>query len=200
MNTPIYSRPYPRTLSLGAASVEICPMTAANAGAFGRFIQGMPEHDLLFVRRDIRHPKVIAAWMDALEHRRFVSLAAWEDDAIVGCAAIVVDSLSWSPQVGELRLLVAPTWRGRGLGRALIQESFAVALGLGLEKLTAQMTVDQHAAIALFEELGFRAEAVLRNHVKDREGNAHDMALLSHDVAEVQARMHTYGVQEALDR
>ncbi|WP_213955865.1 GNAT family N-acetyltransferase [Variovorax sp. dw_954] len=200
MNDPIFSRPYPRSLSLGKASVDIRPMTATNAGAFGLFIQNMPEHDLLFVRRDIRHPKVIAAWMDALEHKRFVSLAAWEDGEMVGCGAIVTDPLSWSPQVGELRVLIAPHWRGRGLGRALIQECFAIALGFGLEKLTVQMTVDQVAAIALFEELGFSAEAVLRNHVKDREGNVHDMALLSHDVAEVQARMQTYGIQQALER
>ena len=38
------------------------------------------------------------------------------------------------------------------------------ALGAGLEKLSVQMTVDQQAAIALFESLGFKAEALLRAH------------------------------------
>ncbi|MNY76175.1 hypothetical protein D3C86_2156770 [compost metagenome] len=60
------------------------------------------------------------------------------------------------------------------------------------------MTVDQQAAIAVFEDLGFRAESVLHNHVKDHDGNAYDLALLSHDVAEMQALMHTLGVTEAL--
>ncbi|MNN71327.1 Acetyltransferase (GNAT) family protein [compost metagenome] len=97
-----------------------------------------------------------------------------------------------------MRVLVAPTWRGCGLGRVLIQECFALGLELELEKLTVQMTVDQQAAIAVFEDLGFRAESVLHNHVKDHDGKAYDLALLSHDVAEMQALMHTLGVTEAL--
>jgi len=88
--------------------------------------------------------------------------------------------------------------RGRGLGRLLVQQCFAPALELGLDKLVAQMTVDQVAAIAVFEELGFRAEALLRDHVKDRDGQLHDLALLSHDVAAVQSRLEAYGVSDAL--
>jgi RimJ/RimL family protein N-acetyltransferase len=80
----------------------------------------------------------------------------------------------------------------------LIQECFAQALELGLDKLVAQMTVDQEAAIAVFEELGFRAEALLRDHVQDREGRLHDLALLSHDVRAVQSRLQAYGVADAL--
>jgi GNAT superfamily N-acetyltransferase len=111
----------------------------------------------------------------------------------------VSDALSWSRHVGELRVLVSPAWRGRGLGRLLIQESFALALALSLDKLTVQMTVDQASAIAVFEELGFRAEAVLRDHVKDCDGKTYDLALLSHDVAAVQSRMQAYGVSDALN-
>ena len=59
----------------------------------------------------------------------------------------------------------------------------------GLEKLVAQMTVDQRAAIAVFEELGFRAEALLARHVADRDGKLHDIVLLSHDVDAVRGRM-----------
>ena len=39
---------------------------------------------------------------------------------------------------------------------------------MGIEKRTAQMTVDQRGAIALFEGMGFRAEALLANQVRDR--------------------------------
>jgi len=106
--------------------------------------------------------------------------------------------LSWSRHVGELRVLVGPALRGAGLGRQLIQESFLLALELELDKLCAQMTIDQRGAIAVFEELGFRAEALLRNHVKDRDGTSHDLAVLSHDVKAVDATLHAYGVSEAL--
>jgi len=80
----------------------------------------------------------------------------------------------------------------------LIQECFAQALELGLKKLVAQMTVEQRAAIAVFEELGFRAEALLAGHVADRDGKLHDLVLLGHNVDAVRSRMQAYGVSDAV--
>jgi RimJ/RimL family protein N-acetyltransferase len=107
--------------------------------------------------------------------------------------------LSWSPHVAELRVLVSEAMRGKGLGRLLTQEAFAIALGLGIEKIVAQMTVDQKGAIAVFEGMGFRPEALLRDQVKDRDGRKHDLLILAHEVAKFQAQMDAYGVTKALE-
>ena len=192
------ARTYPRTADCGGSPVEIARMTGADRAALAAFVATLPAHDLLFVPRDLGHPKVIDAWMRSLDAGELVSLVARDGGAMVGCTAIFVDELSWSKHVGELRVLVSPDWRGRGLGRMLIQECFAQALELGLKKLVAQMTVDQRAAIALFEELGFRAEALLGRHVADRDGKLHDLALLGHDVDAVRGRMQAYGVSDAV--
>jgi RimJ/RimL family protein N-acetyltransferase len=193
------SRDYPRQFKLGGTGITVRWMTPDDADAVGAFVQSLPAHDLMFVSRDISHPKVLAAWMSALAQGRMRSLVAFEGDRLVGCTAIVIDPLSWSAHVGELRVLVDPSWRGHGLGRVLVQESFALALGFGLDKLVVRMTVDQRAAVALFEELGFRAEAVLRNQVKDREGRLHDLALFGHDIDAVNARMQVMGLDRALN-
>jgi RimJ/RimL family protein N-acetyltransferase len=193
-----FAHTLPRSLACDGAMLELARLQPGDARTLADFVAQLPPHDLLFLRRDISQPKVIAAWMQAIAEGRLHSLAVREAGVLVGCSAIVVDALSWSRHVGELRVLVAPVWRGRGLGRLLVQQCFAQALELGLEKLVAQMTVDQVAAIAVFEELGFRAEALLRDHVKDRDGQLHDLALLSHDVAAVQSRLEAYGVSDAL--
>ena len=196
--TPYTTRAYPRDLTIAEARIEVDLLGPDDGPAIARLIQKLPTHDLLFVRRDLSHPKVVTAWLDALASGHITSLAARCNGELVGCTAVVTDPRSWSRHVAELRVMVSPAWRGRGLGRVLIQECFALALGLGLEKLYVQMTVDQRSAIAVFEELGFRAEAVLRDHVKDRDGTTYDLAILSHHVAEVQARFEVYGVTDAL--
>lgn len=192
----------PRSLQLGDTTLELARLQPGDAAALAAFAATLPPHDLLFLRRDISQPKVIAAWMQAIADGRLHSLVVRDANdpsrKLLGCSAIVADQLSWSRHVGELRVLVSPEWRGKGLGRVLIQQCFAQALDLGLDKLVAQMTVDQVAAIAVFEELGFRAEALLRDHVKDRDGQLHDLALLSHDVAAVQSRLEAFGVSDAL--
>ena len=173
-------------------------MSSDAAVAVAAFVATLSAHDLLFLRRDISNPKVIAAWMEALRQGRVQSLAVRDAGVLVGCTAIVTEDMTWSRHVGELRVLLGPAQRGKGLGRLLVQECFAMALGLGLEKLVVQMTIDQRTAIAAFEGLGFRAEALLRNHVKDDDGKTHDLALLSHDVGAVQSMMQVYGVPDAL--
>ena len=192
------TRSYPRQVDCGGSPVEIARMSAADRDALVAFVATLPPHDLLFLPRDIGHPKVVDAWMRAIANGELASLVARDGAAMVGCTAIFTDELSWSKHVGELRVLVSPAWRGKGLGRVLIQECFAQALELGLKKLVAQMTTDQRGAIAVFEELGFRAEALLSRHVADRSGTLHDLVLLSHDVAAVEARNDAYGLTDAL--
>ena len=187
---------YPRSVDLDGASVDLQLMTAADEQDVLAFAHALPPHDLLFLRRDITRPKVISAWIRQIEESSITSLLARREGQVVGCTAVVRDELSWSPHVGELRVLVAPGGRAKGLGRVLIQESFLIALGQGLEKLIAQMTVDQQGAIAVFESLGFRAEALLRDHVRDGQGVKHDIAILSHDVEQFQSQMQAYGVSD----
>ena len=143
----------------------------------------------MFLPRNISEPKVLSAWINEIERGAITSLLAVKDGKVVGCGTLVRDPHSWSPHVGEIRMVVSLDVRGQGVGRALSQETFALALGAGLEKLSVQMTVDQPAAIALFESLGFKAEALLRDHVRDVDGKKHDIVVLGHNIAQFQAQI-----------
>jgi RimJ/RimL family protein N-acetyltransferase len=188
---------YPRTLEIKDGAVTLELMTEAAEGEVLAFAKTLPPHDLLFLRRDITQPRVLNAWARQLETGEITSLLARAADGqMLGCTAVVRDEHSWSPHLGELRVLVAPAGRDRGLGRQLIQESFLIALGLGLEKLTAQMTPDQTGAINVFEEMGFKAEALLKDHVRDQQGEKHDIVILSHDVQGFQSQMQAYGITD----
>ena len=91
------------------------------------FAASLPEHDLLFLSRDVREPRVVAAWLDAIEAGLIDSLIAEDGGEIVATAALVHDPLGWSAHVGEVRLLVAPGRRGSGLGSDLLQGIFMIA-------------------------------------------------------------------------
>jgi N-acetylglutamate synthase-like GNAT family acetyltransferase len=191
-------RSYPRTVSLDAGAIEFRPMAQTDEAAVLEFARGLPTHDLLFLPRNISEPKVLSAWIKEIERGAIVSLLAVKSGKVVGCGTVVRDPHSWSPHVGEIRNVVSPQVRGLGVGRALSQETVALALEMGLEKLIVQMTVDQVSAIALFEGMGFRGEALLREHVRDLDGNKHDIVVLGHNVAQVQAQLEAYGVAEAV--
>ena len=193
------TRSYPRHVKSDAGDIEFRLMSRADEAAVLDFAQKLPTHDLLFLPRNISQPKVLSAWINEIERGDITSLLAVRDGKVVGCGTLVRDAHSWSPHVGEIRMVVSLDVRGKGVGRALSQETFALALGAaGLEKLTVQMTVDQQAAIALFESLGFRAEALLRQHVRDVSGRKHDIVVLGHNIAQVRAQLEAYGISEAV--
>lgn len=191
-------RAYPRHVKTEAGNIEIRLMSPADEAAVLAFGKDLPTHDLLFLPRNISEPKVLSAWVKEIERGAIQSLLAVKGGKVVGCGTLVRDPHSWSPHVGEIRMVVSQAVRGKGVGKALSQETFALALGAGLEKLSVQMTVDQQAAIALFESLGFKAEALLRDHVRDVGGKTHDIVVLGHNIAQVQAQMEAYGLPGAV--
>jgi GNAT superfamily N-acetyltransferase len=182
-----------KTLNIGGQTIEIRAFGRDDVVAVGQFAANLPAHDLLFLSRDIQHARVIEAWAQSIADGEIESLIALEGSTVVATTAIVRDPLSWSPHVAEIRLLVSPSVRGHGLGRMLLDGSIALAAERGATKLFARMTPDQRGAIALFEESGFRGEAMLRDHVRDRNGNVFDLAVLALDTRRARDAKASWG-------
>lgn len=78
--------------------------------------------------------------------------AAWLDDGrpvglVIGARA---------PQAGVVEAItVAPTWRGRGLGRAMLAHVLATAAAEGLAEVAAMIASTNHASLALHTRAGF---------------------------------------------
>lgn len=192
------TRAYPRRAESGRFAWLLRLMQPADRDALLALARSIPEHDQLFLRRDITRPEVVDRWVAELEAGELATVLAERLGEIDGYATVQPDRDTWSPHVAELRVHVAPAIRGHGLGRILTQEAFALALSAGIEKITARMTTDQTAAIRAFEGLGFRVEGMLSDYVKDRDGRKHDLLVLAHDVARFHATLAAYGVVDAL--
>jgi RimJ/RimL family protein N-acetyltransferase len=80
--------------------------------------------------------------------------------------------------VGDLGMLVAPAWRGRGAGTALLAEAIARARKAGAHKLALEVWPDNRAAIALYERFGFQREGYLTRHYRRRSGELWDAVIM----------------------
>jgi ribosomal protein S18 acetylase RimI-like enzyme len=100
--------------------------------------------------------------------------------------------------VGELRVVVDPTRRRTGVGRALARHGFLRGVENGLTKLVVEVVADQESAIGLFAALGFEAEALLRDHVRDTTGEFRDLIVMAHFVEAVWEQMRTVGIDEVI--
>ena len=164
------------------ATVSLKLMGAEDQDAVVAFAKALPEEDLLFLSLDITDPKAVAGWIANIESERATTIAAYDEQGLVGYANVQKNTTPWMRRVGEIRVNVAPSYRGRGLGRLLINRIFDIARGQGLKKIIAQMTADQRGAQSAFRRLGFVPEAMLADFVVDRHDHTHDLVMMTYDV------------------
>ena len=80
--------------------------------------------------------------------------------------------------VADLGMLVAASWRGRGVGSALLAEAVERARAAGAHKVALQVWPHNRAAIALYERFGFQREGYLRRHYRRRSGELWDAVVM----------------------
>jgi len=183
MSTELLAETYPKQVTLPEGpEVQLRPMTRDDRDAVLAFARNLPEEDLLFLRVNLTEPAVVDEWLRNIEAGYSTTLVAADDSGLAGYAAVHRNPAPWTRRVGEIRVNVSPAYRGKGLGRVLTAQIFDVARGLGLAKLVANMTSDQHGAQAAFRRLGFVPEAVLADYVEDRAGRLRDLVIMTYDI------------------
>jgi RimJ/RimL family protein N-acetyltransferase len=173
--------------------MEIRAIESADGPALRRFFARIPDSDRTFLKEDVQDERVLEEWVQPGGARAI----AIDGDAVVGSVA-VVPLHGWSSHVGEVRLVVDPEHRGRGLGRSLARRAVLDALEMHLTKLVVEVIADQEALIAMFRGLGFEPEALLTDHVRDRDGELRDLIVLANAVDSQLASMSAAGVTDEL--
>jgi L-amino acid N-acyltransferase YncA len=172
--------------------MEIRRIEPGDRAALERFLDEIPDADRTFLKEDVADPDVVAAWVLPGDARSI----AVEGGDVVGYVAVIALH-GWSSHVGEVRIVVDPDHRGRGVGQALARHAVLEALELGVAKLVVEVIADQEALIAMFVALGFEPEALLIDHVRDRSGELRDLLVLAHTVAEQWASMAAAGIVDS---
>jgi len=173
--------------------VEIRQLQDGDRDPVIRFLARVPEADKTFLKEDLDDPAIALAFMQPGPAR----ILAVEGGEVVGWLN-VVRLHGWSDHVGEVRLIVDPGHRGRGIGRMLAQRAVVEALGIGLTKVVVEVIAVQQETIGMFRSLGFDPEALLADHVRDRAGELRDLMILSHSVNDQLVSMITSGIVDDL--
>jgi ribosomal protein S18 acetylase RimI-like enzyme len=175
--------------------MEIRPIDSSDAAALDAFFRRIPEGERAFFKEDVLDADVQASICRPTTGRRQVAVDG--DGSVAGYVA-VIPGLGWSSHVGEIRLVVDPPRRQQGLGRELARRALVDALELGLSKVFVEVVADQTPAVAMFQALGFQAEALLKDHARDRAGELRDLLMLAHSAGDNWSSMATLGIEEAL--
>ncbi len=178
---------YPRTEQIGGQEVTFKLMRPQDEADVERallsFTQSLPASDLVFLRMDITQPDVIREWVQNILLGRTLTVLALVDGKLVGYGNLHLSRLQWTRHIGEIRVLVQPQHRGLGLGEYLVNDLMKLAEENDLSRVVAHIGSEQPRVRAMFERLGFHAEALLTDWLMDRNHKKHDLVIMSHEVA-----------------
>ena len=155
----------------------------------------LPEGERRWFKEDVLDPAVAEAWAT---DTRDPHLLALDDGGRVVVYGAVRRGRGWSSHVGEMTLMVDPEMRRQGHGKAMARLVLLEALKAGMTKVVVELVADETAAIAMFGQLGFEPEALLRGHVRDRDGRLRDLVVLAHPVEENWGVLAATGVEDAV--
>ena len=166
-------------LTADGAQMTIRPMVPEDQDALLDFFRRIPPEDRFYLKDDVTDPTIIARWAQTLDYSRVLPLLAFLDGAIVGDGTLHHRRAGARQHLGEVRVVVAPASRNRGVGRGLLHNLIDIAGDKGLQQLLFEVVADtEQAARHTAQVLGFVQVAVLPAHVRDSSGNPHDLIIM----------------------
>ena len=180
MTTPAFLRSYPCVATLyDGTEVTIRKLQPDDETELLRFFMRVPEDDRFYLNNNVAAPEVIREFTDRIDLEQTVPLIALDGGRVVADATLHRSRRAARRHVGELRLVVDPEYRGRGLGSRLIHELIQIGRHLELQRLVFELVDrrEQHAIRAAVAA-GFEEVAVLRGRVRDMYGSLQDLVVL----------------------
>ena len=180
MDVPAFLRKFPRIATLNdGQQVTLRPLQPDDDAALHQFFRRTPEEDRFYLNNDVTSPEVIRGFTENISLDVAIPLVAVSGDKIVADSTLHRSRRASRRHIGELRIVVDPEYRGRGLGARLIDELIQLGVDLGLERVVFEL-VDRREmpAIQAAKAAGFEEVAVLEGRVRDMYGIMQDLVIL----------------------
>jgi L-amino acid N-acyltransferase YncA len=166
-------------LTTDGAQMTIRPMVPEDKDELLDFFRRISPADRFGLKEDVTDPKIIERWALTLDYSRALPLLAMLDGQIVGNATLHHRRAGARRHIGEVRVVVDPNYRNRGVGRGLLHKLIDIAGNKGLKKLMFEVIADtEEAARHTAQVLGFVPVASLPGQVQDAGGNLHDLLIM----------------------
>jgi ribosomal protein S18 acetylase RimI-like enzyme len=102
-----------------------------------------------------------------------------EGEAVVGHIWVSIAPYG----VADVGMLVVESWRGRGIGRLLLESATQWAANAGAHKMALEVWPHNEPAIALYRRAGFVEEGRKVRHYRRRNGELWDSLLMGRPLA-----------------
>ena len=144
------------------STIVLRPAAAADAEAICRIYNQGIEDRIATLETELRTPEERRQWLAARGPRHPVYVAEAEE-IIVGWSSLNVYNPRPAYQyVADLSIYIERGWRGKGVGRRLLEHLIEQARALGYHKMMLSAFPFNASGVALYERMGFTRAGVFR--------------------------------------
>ncbi|MBB2700365.1 GNAT family N-acetyltransferase [Rhizobium phaseoli] len=144
------------------SDIRIEPIAAAHIDSFHRALDTVAREKKylsMLEATPLPQTREFVMGMIAKGNPQFVALIG---DEVVGWCDISRHFFPSHAHRGNLGMGILPAYRGRGLGRKLMETTLSAAQQTGFARVELDVYEDNSRAIALYEKMGFVREGIIR--------------------------------------
>jgi GNAT superfamily N-acetyltransferase len=154
-----------------------------------QFMKNLPARERLYFRDDVTDQTVIHGWCHDIRLDRIIPVLAVREDEIIASWSLHMREHGWTRHLANIRGIVHPNYRQFGLATIIIYELLSLAQELELERVVIELVSPQRRLLRHFQSLGFEVVSVLKDWIKDKKGQYHDLQMLSMKIEPAWRRM-----------
>lgn len=159
--------------------ILIRPLTMDDVEPFNRAV-GIVARERLYLRFvDVPPMDMSISFLKASLEAGNPHFGAFDGDDMVGWCDICRGSFEVERHSGTLGIGLLPDYRGRGIGRRLIEATIAAADAAGFERIELTVIAGNTRAMRLYEAVGFEHEGVMRAAMRFGDGDYRDSLLMA---------------------
>ena len=170
---------FPKNIRLkDGTCLMIRPLRKEDEKCLREYFLRLPKKEVARLKDDVTDPAVVERMIYDLDYDVAFPLIAFDGDRIVAGATIKFNTVGWRRHQAEIRGTVDPDYREKGLSTCVINMMIEISKSMGIDQLTAEVSPALDEAYFLCEKVGFKEAAVLKNFIKDQEGNYEDLVIM----------------------
>lgn len=184
---------YPLEFSLKDEAKLVCrPAGIEDFKKLEKFFLSVPEIDLKVFKDDALRDEKMEQWLIDTLKKKFVQLVVLKQNKIIGFGTLEDDDHYWE-NTAEIKIIVAPEYRRKGIGARLFDLLLYEGLENGIQKLLIRYVKDNRGIIKLLENYGFDSEISLNYNLEDRKNKIHkDLVVSSLNIQDWKRRFEFY--------
>lgn len=171
---------YPKPLRVSSGpAITVRPMLRGDAPALLKFFQRIPDDERYFLKDDVVSEAVIEGWANHLNYDRALPLLALDGDRVCADGVLIRHRGDARSHYAEVRVVVDPEYRERGLGTALTRELIDIAWDAELESVQTEFVRDiQDDGLKAVLAIGGIEVGTIKDAVRDLQNETHDVVVL----------------------